>query len=265
MARKAVLIGISYADNGQIPTLDGPVHDVLHAKSVLTLSYGFAESDLFVLVDDPCVYKGGALSPTKSNLLAALDWLVKGAREGDILYVHFSGYGSQVPSKASFEGLEEVILPVDATCDASGFRNFITHDVFLEKFDCVPKGVTVVFVFDSGFRADNECAAAVHHYTCRSLLNKAVRTRGLENVGVRAGYRKLKEDGRFAALKSGNPLRDRCFATPCAWFASDERQPSWDAKIEGKAVGAFSYYFYGAISNSSNGTDITNDSLLSAT
>eukprot|EP00961_Rhodomonas_salina_P010130 136231-Rhodomonas_salina.1 len=45
-----------------------------------------------VLMDD-----GRSERPTLANILAGFRWLVRGAREGDSLFFHYSGAGHRVP------------------------------------------------------------------------------------------------------------------------------------------------------------------------
>jgi len=53
--------------------------------------------------------------PTRQNILAALSWLVQGAKSGDHLAFHFSGHGGQVNDISGDEkdGKDECIFPAD--------------------------------------------------------------------------------------------------------------------------------------------------------
>jgi uncharacterized caspase-like protein len=57
----------------------------------------------------------GQYSPTKSNIMKGLQWLVAGAVPGDALFFHFSGHGAQKPDPTGHEtdGMNETILPID--------------------------------------------------------------------------------------------------------------------------------------------------------
>jgi len=54
--------------------------------------------------------------PTRANILAAFEWLVKGAGRGDRLLLHYSGHGGQLSAasdSAESDGLDETLVPVD--------------------------------------------------------------------------------------------------------------------------------------------------------
>eukprot|EP00244_Chara_vulgaris_P015073 TRINITY_DN993_c0_g1_i2.p1 TRINITY_DN993_c0_g1~~TRINITY_DN993_c0_g1_i2.p1 ORF type:complete len:307 (-),score=40.52 TRINITY_DN993_c0_g1_i2:1-921(-) len=255
MARRALLIGATYADNTHLPTLHGSVNDVLQAKIALTTVYGFAEADVCVLADghvDASCAKTCTTPPTKACILTGLDWLVRGACAGDILFVHYSGYGTRVPSASACDALEEALLPSDATVsDVCGFGNVVEQSVFSAKFACIPKGVTVVQVFDTAFKGADKCAiaAAQHSVLCHGLSTKVVAARGLDNVASLTACRKLKAESRFTSVQF--PLSDACKALcydlPSAWVACAAEETTFDVVIDCKAAGVFSHYLYSTI------------------
>jgi hypothetical protein len=67
-----------------------------------------------VLTDD---HKSGELRPTKANMIAAMKWLVAGAKEGDSLFFHYSGHGGSQkdvkPDTDEIDGQDETLIPVD--------------------------------------------------------------------------------------------------------------------------------------------------------
>lgn len=93
---------------------------VLHAqqeteeyRQVLIRSYGFADSDVRVLLDEQA---------TAANIRAAFQQhLVQQTRPGDIALFHFSGHGQQLPDQSDpstqdeEDGLDESLVPYDAT------------------------------------------------------------------------------------------------------------------------------------------------------
>jgi uncharacterized caspase-like protein len=87
MAKKAVLIGVN---KYRIPGADlrGCVNDVKNMERVLTKSYGFKSGDIVTLLD----YKA-----TKTAIESAIRALIRGGKRGDVLLIHFSGHGSNVP------------------------------------------------------------------------------------------------------------------------------------------------------------------------
>lgn len=110
MAKKAVLIGINYP--GTKVELKGCVNDVHRMYKCLVDRYGFAEEDITVLIDTDKSYN----QPTGKNIRHALSELVKPAKPGDVLFVHYSGHGTRVPPETGEEddtGFDECIVPCD--------------------------------------------------------------------------------------------------------------------------------------------------------
>ena len=104
--RKAVLIGINYyGTSGQ---LNGCINDVSNMESLLTGIYGWSTSCIRKYTDD-----GRNQSPTRNNIMQALNWLADGAQPGDVLFFHYSGHGSQQEDIHGYEddGMNETILP----------------------------------------------------------------------------------------------------------------------------------------------------------
>lgn len=125
VSKHALLIGVSdYPEEGDFPIgkLEGPRNDVLLMRSTL-LSFWGDDAEIVVLADslDRSAYDDSnitAASPTRQNILDALDVLAKKVAQGDDVIVYFSGHGSQLPAASLFndeiDGLDETILPIDA-------------------------------------------------------------------------------------------------------------------------------------------------------
>lgn len=84
--RKALLIGINYF--GTANELKGCINDVRNVSSFLMERYHYKREDMVILTDDQ---SNPVLQPTKANILRAMEWLVKDARQNDSLFLHFSG------------------------------------------------------------------------------------------------------------------------------------------------------------------------------
>lgn len=139
----AVLIGINYF--GTNAELAGCHADVECMKLYLR-SHGF--SQIYVMLDGPkWRQKQGPMTPTAANIVCVLKEAVAQCHEGDLLFVHYSGHGSQVVDASSDEadGWDECICPVDY--ETAGV---ITDDVLC---DILVKGaapnVRVRAVFDA--------------------------------------------------------------------------------------------------------------------
>lgn len=151
MAKKAVLVGINYP--GTPHSLRGCVNDVMAVSEMLTRRYGFQSHHKRMLTDREA---------TTNNIKQRLEWLVQGARPGDVLYFHYSGHGSQVidtdyDNDNEPDGKDEIICPVDLD-----WRTKIIRDEDMRMiFDKVPEGVNLTVVLDcchSGGGVDSDYA-----------------------------------------------------------------------------------------------------------
>jgi len=109
--RKALLIGINY--RGTRAALRGCINDATNMRNML-LRHGFPNdsSHMVMLTDES---RDRNYQPTGATIFKAMQWLVQGVTEGDVLFFHFSGHGAQIPDKTGHEadGLNETILPMD--------------------------------------------------------------------------------------------------------------------------------------------------------
>ncbi|KAF9026139.1 hypothetical protein BDZ89DRAFT_953245, partial [Hymenopellis radicata] len=81
--KKVVCIGINYY--GHSRQLRGCINDVRHVYEFLTRHCGYRKEDIIVLTDDNPNHRR---LPTSKNILAAMAWLVKGARSHGSLFFH---------------------------------------------------------------------------------------------------------------------------------------------------------------------------------
>lgn len=149
MTKKALLVGINYP--GTDHALRGCVNDVMLMSNILSSRfYRFKSRNKRMLTD---------ASATTTNIMRRLNWLVDGAKPGDVLYFHFSGHGSQMVNQRydddyEPDGLDEIICPVDLD-----WRDRVIRDDDLKRiFNKVPEGVNLTVVLDcchSGGGADH--------------------------------------------------------------------------------------------------------------
>jgi hypothetical protein len=135
MAKKALLIGIN---RYRIPGADlrGCVNDVDNLRGILTQRYGFAGRDVAVLTD---------FAATTKAMQAATRALVSGARAGDVLLLHYSGHGSNVPDKNGDEAdyRDEILCPTDLDWKKP------LHDDWLRRaFNRLRPGVSLTVIMD---------------------------------------------------------------------------------------------------------------------
>lgn len=103
--KRALLIGINKYE--ELPWLSGSRNDVAVMRELLVRRYGFSESNIHTLLDEQA---------TRSAILDAMEDLVASASPHDVIFVHYSGHGSQVDDLDDDEpdGLDETICPHDA-------------------------------------------------------------------------------------------------------------------------------------------------------
>ncbi len=136
MAKKAVLIGIN---RYRIPGADlrGCVPDVKNMSNVLQRQYGFQADDISMLTD---------FDATKKAMEAAITGLVGGGKRGDVLLVHYSGHGSNVPDDNNDEendDRDEILCPTDLD-----WNDPLRDDWLRSVFDGLPDGVNLTVITD---------------------------------------------------------------------------------------------------------------------
>ncbi|MCO5582930.1 hypothetical protein L7F22_036833 [Adiantum nelumboides] len=138
MVKRAVLVGCNYPASKA--ELQGCVNDVNRIHKCLIERFGFAKSDISVLIDTDSSY----MQPTGANIRSALEKLVASTKPGDVLFFHYSGHGVRVPAETGQSddtGYDECIVPCD--------MNLITDDDFRELVDRIPAGVSFTLISDS--------------------------------------------------------------------------------------------------------------------
>ena len=135
MTNRALLIGIN---RYKIPGADlrGCVNDVKNLQGALTKYYGFKAGDIAVLTD---------LAATKKAMQAAIRNLVSEARAGDVLLLHYSGHGANVPDKNGDEAdyRDEILCPTDLD-----WKDPLTDDWLRTTFNKLRKGVSLTVIMD---------------------------------------------------------------------------------------------------------------------
>ncbi len=135
MAKRALLIGIN---RYRIPGADlrGCVNDVKNMRQVLTEHYGFRPADITELID---------YAATKKAMQSAIRKLVAAARAGDVLLLHYSGHGANVPDKNGDEAdhRDEILCPTDLDWKAP-----LTDDWLRTTLNRLRKGVSLTVIMD---------------------------------------------------------------------------------------------------------------------
>jgi len=214
--KRALLIGINYF--GQQSELSGCLNDVDNVETYLK-ACGFA--DFTVLKDsrsDPGFLS--PLAPTKSNILRAMKDAVAKTKSGDVLYVHYSGHGSQLAdatsgvSKDENDGKDECICPVDYSISQDSDSGFIRDDTLNQ-----------ILVKDLVFGAKlRVCFDSCHSGSALDLPVRWVSS--------------LK----FEAENSNVMGKDIVFISGCM-----DSQTSADARFNGQAAGAMTWALLGVL------------------
>ncbi|KAJ4836455.1 LOW QUALITY PROTEIN: hypothetical protein Tsubulata_023094 [Turnera subulata] len=93
--RMAVLVGCNYPNTQN--ELHGCINDVLTMRDVLVKRFGFDLSHIQLLTDAPAAGRSDIM-PTGANIMKALGEMVDRAEPGDVLFFHYSGHGTRIPS-----------------------------------------------------------------------------------------------------------------------------------------------------------------------
>lgn len=138
--KRALMIGINYVRSPQ-NRLSGCANDVLRVSAFLG-----PKVEKRTLSDDIA----GAIWPSRKNIIDALAWLVRDLREGDTVYVHYSGHGGLTVDVSGDEetGRDSCIYPV-AESGAVECIECITDDELSRLLvSRVPRGATCYCVWD---------------------------------------------------------------------------------------------------------------------
>ena len=141
--------------------------------------------------DDDQINSGNAdrSAPTAANVRAGLRWLTRDAKPGDVLFFHFSGHATQVPSLVSetgeLDGADEALCCVDTDWETPS--TCITERDLLESFFAdAPRGAT--------------CVASVDAKFCGALRGSA--TYAADDAFVEASRRRLESHSVFSEKRA---------------------------------------------------------------
>jgi Ca2+-binding EF-hand superfamily protein len=92
--KKALFIGANYYGSEGI--LQSSIHDCQIMKTLLTDTFGWdlkQDVNMKILRDNTTNLKQ---RPNRKNIVEAVQWLVDGAKKGDVLFLHYSGHSAQI-------------------------------------------------------------------------------------------------------------------------------------------------------------------------
>ncbi|MEN4401517.1 caspase family protein [Mycolicibacterium senegalense] len=232
MAKKAVLIGVNrYRVPGN--DLRGCVPDVKNMAELLQQRYEFDPDDISLITD---------FKATKEAIETAVTGLVRGARRGDVLLLHYSGHGSNVPDDDGDESDErdEILCPTDLD-----WNDPLRDDWLRSVFDGLADGVSLTVITDSCHsgtvtRALEPPDAPVIERYLPSPWDLAAAESGRGLAGATRGTRRHKPAADVVHVDIPEVLISGCRAD----------QTSADAAIAGGFAGALTYNLVEAVTES---------------
>ncbi len=148
--KRALLIGVAKYGRGGNPDNEwwdlSSDSDVAALRSLLLDKFGFDQRNVVTLVSRD--------ETMRASILEAFEKLIASTAPGDVVYIHYSGHGTQVldTSGDEFDGLDESIVPSDYVSRRDGSRNIIDDEigVLLDRLS-TKKPASVLLTFDSCF------------------------------------------------------------------------------------------------------------------
>jgi len=203
--RRALLYGINNYGGGN--DLNGCLNDIDDVEKKLK-----GEFPDFVITK----YKDAQV--TCSTFFNTIKEAILVMRAGDILYIHYSGHGTQVPSSSEANGYHEALYLKDGP--------FIDDQIQTLQA-LTPEGAKVIGKFDSCFSGD--------------LLRNPHKNRFLPLPGVTIRHKRITKFGK----------KKRAILRWVVFSGCGEEQTSADATFNGRANGAFTFYDNRAYNNTS--------------
>lgn len=251
--KKALLIGINYC--GTSAQLSGCVSDVQRVRDLLCTQYGFQnnKSQMLFLSDE---HNDPFLLPTRTNIIEAMHWLVRGAEPGDSLFFQFSGHGTRVEDLDGDEddGYDEAICPLDY--ESAGL--IIDDEINEILVHPLPPNTRLTAISDSchsGSVLDlpyTYCSDGRLKVKSKSkMLAKATASTALHAITgdyMRGVMSFVSGVEKFVSMKSRNPDKMACskgnyFSDVILISGCKDEQTSADTNISGVDTGALTHAF----------------------
>ena len=200
--RRALLFGINKYGGGN--DLQGCINDIEDVKAKLNKEF----PDFEIIMYKNSQVTGKIFFNTIKEALLVM-------RSGDVLYIHYSGHGTQIPSSQEANGYHEALYLFDGA--------FIDDQIQTLQ-SMTPEGAKVIAKFDSCFSGDllRECMG-----NPRYIKNKFYPLPGV----------KIRKNVVNKFAKSTKDILKWVVFSGCS-----EEQTSADAYFNGRYNGAFTYF-----------------------
>ena len=242
MAKRALCVGINqFAHLPMASWLNGCVNDANDMAAMLR-KRGFGSRAVTVLVD---------AQATKAAVMAELTKLVQTAKEGDTIVFSFSSHGTQVPDTDGDggapepDGADEAFACYDMAQAGDQWdpATVIVDDELRVLFSSLPKGVVMEAYLDTchsgtGLKAEDLLSGRRPRFVPPPTI-KGMRT--LDAAATKTSTIELVKD---------IPVGGR----PVLFAGCRSNQTSADATFDGRASGAFTYFFLKALADNPTGT-----------
>ncbi|QKQ72505.1 caspase family protein [Nostoc sp. TCL240-02] len=207
----ALLIGIN--QYSKIPNLSGCLTDVELQRELLINRFGFQGSDILTLTEEQA---------SREFIEAAfLDHLGKQAKPGDIVFFHFSGYGTRVKLEKSPDTMQNALVTANVALDLQDDKivNHILEETLLLLLRSLPTD-RVTAVLDTSYDASNTVIG--------------LKTRALQESATKLATEELDFLKQLKTQKLSN--------TPIVLAATSEpKQPAREGLFSGFSAGLFTY------------------------
>ncbi len=236
MAKKALCVGINNFVNYPDSALKGCVRDANDMTSLLKKWLGFTAADITKLTD---------AQATKANIMARLQEMVDGAKQGMYNYLVFSlsSHGTQVPDKDGDESdyADEAFCPYDLKAKGNQWDpdHIITDDELHDLFVQLPPNVLLEVYLDT-------CHSGTGIKSIDLFNNR--RPRWMPPPS----YKAFKEAEELKHRPIREKFMDKGLVHHILWAGCRADQTSADAFIAGSWHGAFTYYFCQVINKQQN-------------
>jgi metacaspase-1 len=200
--RRALLFGINKYGGGN--DLQGCINDIDDVKTKLNKE--FPDFEILMFKDSQVTCK---------TFFDTIKQSLQVMQPGDVLYIHYSGHGTQIPSSLETNGYHEALYLIDGP--------FIDDQVQTLQ-ELTPAGAIVVAKFDSCFSGD-----MLREFNGNPMYLK---NRFMPMPGVKIRHKVMNKiiGAKTAALKW------------IVFSGCSEEQTSADAYFNGRYNGAFTYF-----------------------